>query len=62
MILAIGFRVRSQRGTQFRIWANRHFQYRSHALRGNASGDAQRQETVGAERHKTLFPRGAWEQ
>ena len=24
MILAIGFRVRSKRGTQFRIWANRH--------------------------------------
>jgi len=24
MILAIGFRVRSRRGTQFRIWANRH--------------------------------------
>jgi len=23
MILAIGFRVRSKRGTQFRIWANR---------------------------------------
>jgi hypothetical protein len=22
MILAIGFRVRSKRGTQFRIWAN----------------------------------------
>ncbi len=24
MILAIGFRVRSKRGTQFRIWANKH--------------------------------------
>lgn len=24
MILAIGFRVRSKRGTQFRIWANRY--------------------------------------
>lgn len=24
MILAIGFRVRSKRGTQFRIWANQH--------------------------------------
>lgn len=24
MILAVGFRVRSKRGTQFRIWANRH--------------------------------------
>ena len=24
MILAIGFRVRSVRGTQFRIWANQH--------------------------------------
>ncbi len=24
MILAIGFRVRSKRGTQFRQWANRH--------------------------------------
>ena len=24
MVLAIGFRVRSKRGTQFRIWANRH--------------------------------------
>lgn len=24
MILAIGFRVKSKRGTQFRIWANRH--------------------------------------
>lgn len=24
MILAIGFRVRSKRGTQFRIWANNH--------------------------------------
>ena len=24
MILSIGFRVRSKRGTQFRIWANRH--------------------------------------
>ena len=24
MILAIGFRVRSMRGTQFRQWANRH--------------------------------------
>ena len=23
MMLAIGFRVRSKRGTQFRIWANR---------------------------------------
>jgi hypothetical protein len=23
MILAVGFRVRSKRGTQFRIWANR---------------------------------------
>lgn len=23
MVLAIGFRVRSKRGTQFRIWANR---------------------------------------
>ena len=26
MILAIGFRVRSKRGTQFRIWANQHLQ------------------------------------
>ena len=24
MVLAIGFRVRSKRGTQFRIWANQH--------------------------------------
>ena len=24
MVLAIGFRVRSKRGTQFRIWANHH--------------------------------------
>ena len=24
MILAIGFRARSKRGTQFRIWANQH--------------------------------------
>lgn len=24
MIIAIGFRVRSKRGTQFRIWANQH--------------------------------------
>ena len=24
MIMAIGFRVRSKRGTQFRIWANQH--------------------------------------
>ena len=24
MILAIGFRVRSKRGVQFRIWANEH--------------------------------------
>jgi len=27
MILAIGFRVRSKRGTQFRIWANQHLRY-----------------------------------
>jgi hypothetical protein len=27
MILAIGFRVRSKRGTQFRIWANRNLKY-----------------------------------
>mgnify|MGYP000942762784 CR=1 FL=1 len=28
MILAIGFRVRSKRGTQFRIWANRNLRWR----------------------------------
>lgn len=32
MILAIGFRVRSKRGTQFRIWANQHL--KSYMIKG----------------------------
>jgi len=32
MILAIGFRVRSKRGTQFRIWANRNL--KAYMLKG----------------------------
>lgn len=34
MILAIGFRVRSKRGTQFRIWANQHL--KSYIVKGFA--------------------------
>jgi hypothetical protein len=34
MILAIGFRVRSKRGTQFRIWANQHL--KSYMVKGFA--------------------------
>src|SRR5690554_8194824 len=33
MVLAIGFRVRSKRGTQFRIWANRNLKERSEERR-----------------------------
>ena len=32
MILAVGFRVRSKRGTQFRIWANQHL--KTYMLKG----------------------------
>jgi hypothetical protein len=37
MILAIGFRVRSKRGTQFRIWANRHL--REYMVKGFVMDD-----------------------
>ena len=37
MILAIGFRVRSKRGTQFRIWANQHL--KSYMVKGFAIDD-----------------------
>jgi hypothetical protein len=37
MILAIGFRVRSKRGTQFRIWANRHL--KSYMVKGFVMDD-----------------------
>jgi len=37
MILAIGFRVRSKRGTQFRIWANQHL--KSYMVKGFAMDD-----------------------
>ncbi|WP_319589268.1 virulence RhuM family protein [uncultured Draconibacterium sp.] len=37
MILAIGFRVRSQRGTQFRIWANRNL--REYMVKGFVMDD-----------------------
>jgi len=38
MILAIGFRVRSKRGTQFRIWANRNL--KEYMLKGFVMDDA----------------------
>jgi hypothetical protein len=38
MILAIGFRVRSKRGTQFRIWANTHL--KSYMIKGFVIDDA----------------------
>ncbi|MCC7465379.1 MAG: virulence RhuM family protein [Saprospiraceae bacterium] len=37
MILAIGFRVRSKRGTQFRIWANQHL--KSYMVKGFVMDD-----------------------
>ena len=37
MILAIGFRVRSKRGTQFRIWANRNL--REYMVKGFVMDD-----------------------
>jgi len=37
MILAIGFRVRSKRGTQFRMWANQHL--KSYMVKGFAIDD-----------------------
>lgn len=37
MILAIGFRVRSKRGTQFRMWANRHL--KSYIVKGFVMDD-----------------------
>lgn len=37
MILAIGFRVRSKRGTQFRIWANNHL--REYLVKGFVMDD-----------------------
>jgi len=37
MILAIGFRVRSKRGTQFRIWANQHL--KSYMIKGFVMDD-----------------------
>jgi hypothetical protein len=37
MILAIGFRVRSKRGTQFRIWANRNL--REYVVKGFVMDD-----------------------
>lgn len=37
MILAIGFRVRSKRGTQFRIWANQHL--REYMIKGFVMDD-----------------------
>jgi hypothetical protein len=37
MILAIGFRARSKRGTQFRIWANQHL--KSYMVKGFAIDD-----------------------
>jgi hypothetical protein len=37
MILAIGFRARSKRGTQFRIWANQHL--KSYMIKGFAIDD-----------------------
>jgi len=37
MILAVGFRVRSKRGTQFRIWANQHL--KSYMVKGFAMDD-----------------------
>ena len=38
MILAIGFRVRSKRGTQFRIWANQHL--KEYMIKGFTMDDA----------------------
>jgi len=37
MILAIGFRVRSKRGTQFRMWANQHL--REYMIKGFVMDD-----------------------
>ncbi len=37
MVLAIGFRVRSKRGTQFRIWANQHL--KEYMVKGFAMDD-----------------------
>ena len=37
MILAVGFRVRSKRGTQFRIWANQHL--REYLVKGFTMDD-----------------------
>lgn len=45
MILAIGFRVRSKRGTQFRIWANQHL--KSYMVKGFAIDDERLKKTDG---------------
>ncbi len=45
MILAIGFRARSKRGTQFRIWANQHL--KSYMVKGFAIDDERLKKTDG---------------
>lgn len=45
MILAIGFRVRSKRGTQFRIWANQHL--KSYMVKGFAIDDERLKNPAG---------------
>lgn len=57
MILSIGFRVRSKRGTQFRIWANQHL--KSYIVKGFAIDDERLKNPDGRppkkRRHKLPF-------
>jgi hypothetical protein len=52
MILAVGFRVRSKRGTQFRLWANKHLH--EYLVKGFVMDDDRLKNPVGRPDYKAV--------
>jgi hypothetical protein len=55
MILAVGYRVKSPRGTQFRQWASTHL--REYLVKGFVMDDERMKDPVGWDYFDELLPR-----